>query len=305
MIELEHLKTFLAVADAGGIGLGARRLGLAQSAVSDRIGRLERELGVTLMTRQRTGVRLTRAGSALADMVRPAVGAVEACVEDARRRAGLCSGTLTLGVFSYMLEQIGELLAALRRDPPGLDVQLRQVDFASQLLDLREARIDSAVLTWEPNDPGLELQRLSSHPTYVMLSDQHPLATQLSVRFEQIAGEPWPGLPPDVPQAWADQMYMTARRGRRPPVTPEAPRNPDELVPIIASGRAISTIPDYLAPLARQIDGITAVPLEDGDPLVLILARRREKPTPPLLAALFATAATIHAKHEPDRGRHG
>jgi LysR family transcriptional regulator, hca operon transcriptional activator len=86
-VELRHLQTFLAVADAGGIALGARRLGQAQSAVSRRVRQLEHELGVALLVRGRTGTELTPAGHALAERGRPAVAAVEASVERARRRA--------------------------------------------------------------------------------------------------------------------------------------------------------------------------------------------------------------------------
>jgi DNA-binding transcriptional LysR family regulator len=294
-IDLRRLTTFLAVADAEGIGLAAHRLGCAQSAVSKRVQQLERELGVALLQRGSTGVRLTPAGQSLAERLRPAIASIEATVERARHRAARLDGTITLAAFPYMLEQIGHLLAELRSQHPELYVVVHPVDFANQLRELREGRADAALLTWTPQDPALELQRLSSHPTYVILSDRHHLANRASLRFDDIADETWPAPQPDAPPAWADQMYMTARRGRRPTLTQEAPGGPDELWPLVASGRAISTIPDYLAPLTNRITGITAIPLEDGDPLVITVARRRENPSPRQLQALFESAARIDA----------
>jgi DNA-binding transcriptional LysR family regulator len=63
MLDIEDLRTFVEVADAGGLSPAARRLGLSKSIVSRRLARLETELGVQLLARTTRGARLTEAGA--------------------------------------------------------------------------------------------------------------------------------------------------------------------------------------------------------------------------------------------------
>ena len=64
-MDPRRLLIFRAVARAGSISAGARELGWTQPAVSQHIGRLERETGTPLFTRSTQGVALTEAGQAL------------------------------------------------------------------------------------------------------------------------------------------------------------------------------------------------------------------------------------------------
>src|SRR5258708_30540674 len=61
-MDIEDLRTFVDVADAGGVSSAARRLGVSKSIVSRRLFRLEAELGVQLLARTTRGAALTEAG---------------------------------------------------------------------------------------------------------------------------------------------------------------------------------------------------------------------------------------------------
>jgi DNA-binding transcriptional LysR family regulator len=61
-MDLEDLRTFVEVADAGGVSPAARRLGVSKSIVSRRLFRLEAELGIQLLARTTRGAALTEAG---------------------------------------------------------------------------------------------------------------------------------------------------------------------------------------------------------------------------------------------------
>lgn len=65
MISADLLECFLAVVDAGGVSKAAERIGLSQPAVSQRLKRLEDEVGRRLIRRETSGERLTPEGSAL------------------------------------------------------------------------------------------------------------------------------------------------------------------------------------------------------------------------------------------------
>ena len=66
-MDIEDLRTFVEVADAGGVSPAARRLGISKSIVSRRLVRLEAELGVQLLARTTRGAALTEAGSTFRD----------------------------------------------------------------------------------------------------------------------------------------------------------------------------------------------------------------------------------------------
>ena len=66
-MDIEDLRTFVAVADAGGISAAARRLGVSKSIVSRRLFRLEAELGIQLLSRTTRGAALTEAGATFRD----------------------------------------------------------------------------------------------------------------------------------------------------------------------------------------------------------------------------------------------
>ncbi|WP_144632642.1 LysR family transcriptional regulator [Bordetella genomosp. 13] len=88
-MDIEELRTFVEVADAGGVSPAARRLGVAKSIVSRRLLRLEAELGVQLLARTTRGAALTEAGSTFRDH------AARVCADiDAARESILPAGDL-------------------------------------------------------------------------------------------------------------------------------------------------------------------------------------------------------------------
>jgi LysR family hca operon transcriptional activator len=89
VMELRHLRYFIAVAESGSFSLAAeRRLHTAQPSLSRQIRDLEQELGVTLLTRSAHGVALTTAGGAFLAQARLVLAQLEAAIR-AARRAGL------------------------------------------------------------------------------------------------------------------------------------------------------------------------------------------------------------------------
>ena len=65
VMDFRELSAFVAVVEEGGMSAASRRLHVSQSALSQTVSALERELGVSLLERTSTGVRPTEAGTAL------------------------------------------------------------------------------------------------------------------------------------------------------------------------------------------------------------------------------------------------
>jgi DNA-binding transcriptional LysR family regulator len=80
-MDTEDLRTFVDVADAGGVSAAARRLGVSKSIVSRRLFRLEAELGVQLLARTTRGAALTEAGVTFREHAARVCAEIDAALE--------------------------------------------------------------------------------------------------------------------------------------------------------------------------------------------------------------------------------
>jgi DNA-binding transcriptional LysR family regulator len=92
-MEVRRLEVFLAVVEEGSVTAGARRLFLAQPAVTRHLQALERQVGYSLLQRSNKGVELTDAGRALAVEARRIVAAADRVLAEARSLRSVISHT--------------------------------------------------------------------------------------------------------------------------------------------------------------------------------------------------------------------
>jgi len=192
-VELRHLRYFVAVAEEGSFLRAARRLRVAQPALSKQIRDLEREVGVKLFERLPRGARMTRAGEQFLSNARHALESAARAVATARQTdsaTGLQFAHSELYVYTPALLK---LLAAFRAASPQTPVRIVRVDDVDQHAALREQRIDAAatfVGTWPV--PGLEALRLvDCAVTGVLLPATHPLAAEPRVRLQDLSDLIW------------------------------------------------------------------------------------------------------------------
>ena len=96
-MELRHLRYFVAVGEEQHYGRAARRLRVAQPALSRQIQDLEKELGFKLFERLPRGVKLSAAGKLFLDDARRILQEVSEAAVRASRVASGRSGTLRVG----------------------------------------------------------------------------------------------------------------------------------------------------------------------------------------------------------------
>src|SRR5258706_13452179 len=99
-MELRHLRYFVAVAEAGGLTVAARKLHTSQPSLSRQIRDLEDEVGAQLLTRRARGIELTPAGRALLPQAPPGVSQGEEANENAPPGAPPPQPTFSIGVLS-------------------------------------------------------------------------------------------------------------------------------------------------------------------------------------------------------------
>ena len=129
-MNLEKLRTMMAVVDCGSLTRAAGELGCTQSAVSHAIDSLERELGFSVLKRSRAGVRLTGEGERLLPAVRSLLAAAEQLEQTASSIRGLESGTVRIGAFtSVAVHWLPPVLKEFQQDYPHVDFKLLNGDY--------------------------------------------------------------------------------------------------------------------------------------------------------------------------------
>ena len=178
-MDVDDLRTFVEVADAGGVSAASRRLNLAKSIVSRRLLRLEAELGTPLFDR---GGRLTLndAGRLFRDHVERALGEL-----DAGRRAvaeATAEGAGTVRLASETFLTLTAPLAAFKRAHPAVEVELNWSPAEDMARRLRAQEVDLCVASQPIPPNGLASTRLFDEPVGVGMATSHPLARRDRVR---------------------------------------------------------------------------------------------------------------------------
>jgi len=153
----EGLRTFVAIARAGGFAAAAERLHRSQPAISRRIALLEEEVGAPLFERVRAGVRLSTAGRVLLPGAERALAALEECEAAVRQIAGEVGGPVRLvSVGTLAGAPLVPALKAFSAQFPKVDVRLATATSAQVSESVAEAEADIGLRYGTARDPGLE-----------------------------------------------------------------------------------------------------------------------------------------------------
>jgi DNA-binding transcriptional LysR family regulator len=233
-MELRHLRYFVAAAEERSFVQAARRLRVAQPALSKQVRDLEDELGIELLKRVPRGVRLTRAGEAFLVQARTTLEAAERAIASARGsdNGGIRDLRFAHGELSVYTSKIEGLLAAFHNAQPATQVLVSSKSDWDTHTALRERQIDVAsvfIAQWPV--AGFGAHRLvDCTTTGVLLPASHPLAAGPSVRLAELrtltwlhsAPQRWPGFFPTIQDALRARGLVPQRHRERPKETPSA-----------------------------------------------------------------------------------
>lgn len=192
-MELRHLRYFAAVARELNFRRAAESLLVAQPALSKQIKDLEHEVGVQLLDRDTTGVRLTEAGAVFLAEVGPILERVAQAVTFAREAKRGKRGTLVIGNVGTMSAGfMPASLVAFREKYPDVDVSLCEMRSLGQEAALARGDVHVGFAgTMGDEEPAgnFEKMRVLRSPLRFVMTRNHPLASAATVSFRQLAGE--------------------------------------------------------------------------------------------------------------------
>jgi len=165
MGQLENMRVFIRVVEAGGIGRAAEQLGMAKSAVSRRLAELEDRLGITLINRTTRTSSLTEAGNLYYTRALSIVDDVAELDTLASDPETSLQGTLRLAApLSFGLSHLAPALDAFAKEHPELTLH---VDFSDQQIDLIEGGYDLAFRIGNLENSTLKARRIS--PIHIVM----------------------------------------------------------------------------------------------------------------------------------------
>ena len=196
---MRRLQVLAAVGDAGTFSSAAQELGITQSAVSQHVAALERELDAVLVDRGSRPVQLTQVGLRLAELGRAVSTQLSAAEQEVLQLLGHQQARLRVGSFpSALTTFMPTALRRFRRARPEVDLSL--VDsHMPRLLDLLDSgAIDVGVVYGTEGSVGpasdhLQLHHLCDDPYQVILPRGHRLASRPAISLSELARERWIG----------------------------------------------------------------------------------------------------------------
>jgi DNA-binding transcriptional LysR family regulator len=289
-MDIEQLRSFLAVADELHFGRAAERLHVAQPPLSRTIKRLERELGTRLFDRNTRSVRLTSSGQALMDPAQEVLDALRRAETAVRSADHGEVGTVRIafaGVSTHRL--VARLARVVRSQRPGIQLELSSQNFAQPAMKrLLAGETDLALGRWDVVPAEISAQVVMPDSLVLAVPDTHPLAGARRLSIGQLVSEGFVSLPPHEGSVLPDRLRRLAHaNGFVAEVVQVAPDTQTALALVSAEVGCHLT----LASVAENVTDphVVFIPLNESTPSLdvhLRAAWRRADQNPALRAVL-------------------
>jgi DNA-binding transcriptional LysR family regulator len=264
MLNLERLRALHAVADRGSVSAAAQALHLTNSAISQKLARLEEDIGQPLLERNGRGVRLTDAAAALVAHTTRVLSVLEAAEADLDAQRTTLAGRLIVAAFPTAMRGLAPAaMARLTAAHPRVDVVLHEQEPDISLPQLARGDLDLLIAQDWSNAPlalpgGLARAPILDDVADVALPAAHPLARRREVSLDDLAGDRWIAWQAgSICHDWL--MHTLRSRGHVPNVAHTAGEHATQLA-LVAAGLGAAVIPR----LGRDIvpSGVRMVPVK-------------------------------------------
>jgi len=251
-LAVRHLRSFLSVAEELHFGHAAERLGIAQSALSQQVRRLEDAVGAQLLTRTSRRVALTPAGEVLADGAGSVLLQLERIVQQTRAAQAGEIGTIVIGAQGAALATlVPSIIAALTKRAPGLQVDLRQLTSEEQAAGLLSGALDAGLVREVAPRPNLETEMLLEEPVHAVVSASHPLAERSVIDLSELAHEPFVLWRRAGSPAFFDQLTAACRAAGFSPTIAYEMRGIEARLGLVGAGLGVALEAASYAPTSR------------------------------------------------------
>jgi len=247
-LDPRQLRAFLAIVDAGSLGMAADALHVTQPALSRMVRRLESQLGVPLFERRSTGMELTNYGEALLPHATVLSAEGARALEQINSLRGLGHGTLRIGsVGSAAIMVLPPVLDRILTQWPNLHVQITEA--VEDILETALANNSLDVVISGPIKESEEIMQVAEHKftdRYSVISAAtHPLQKRRDLSLADLAGQRWV-MPPEEAEPRKQFVALAAKLGFAPPHVAVETRYPAVIKALVARTKFLGWLPEPL-----------------------------------------------------------
>jgi DNA-binding transcriptional LysR family regulator len=190
-MEMSHLRTFRAVADALNFTRAAERMNLTQSAVSQHIKSLETELGEPLFVRTKRGVKLSEAGKLASEYVDRILDDARQLEERFSGRESRPAGRVRVAAATQALVHLfAPLFEEFIAAHAGIDLTFRTTASTDQTVsDILNGSIDVGFASLPVYSPTMQVLELFEDELLLVVGRNHRFGRAREVTVEEIQGE--------------------------------------------------------------------------------------------------------------------
>lgn len=291
-MEFRYLESFLAIAEELHFGRAAARLHLAQPSLSQQLQRLERDVGVELVSRTSHEVRLTPAGEAFRTEAERIVGRAARAVEAAKAAAQGHSGTVNVGFnFPAGLSVLPQTLARLAAEHPKVLAQLWERRSGPQVDALLNDDLDVGFVYGAPRPAQLESRELLSLPVVAVVGTQHPWARREAISMMELGERPCVLFRRAQSPAMYDAIMHAAARAGTELVVAEEVDDPLATA-VVVSARPLVGFCSAARAVRAGTQGLVALPLTAPTPQLRLFAAWRAGERSPVVDAFLSSLAS-------------
>ena len=193
-MDLNLMRSLVAVADAGTITEAASHVGLSQPALTRRIQQLEEDFGTELLSRSRKGAELTEPGRLVEREARVLIDRYDNLKSEVGRNSRVQGGTIRIGggatAVSFVLP---DAIAAFQRDFPSVLFQVKEASSSEIASDVADGRLEIGLVTQPVRTAGLEIQPLVDDRIVLIAAADNPLAAANRVSVASLDGQDFVG----------------------------------------------------------------------------------------------------------------
>jgi DNA-binding transcriptional LysR family regulator len=254
-VEIRHLKYMLAVADEKHFHLAAKRLHIAQPALSQNIRQLEEEIGTPLFKRTTRRVELTNAGRVFYQQAMELLRDLQSLPRNTMRASLGTTGSITVGFTETALfGPFRELLHEFHEKYPEVSIQTRECAPTALFERLLDGSIDIACNENCVTSANHAAVQLPESDVVVALHKSHPLATESKpIPLSQLQDQYF--IFPTQNSSWS--VYeLFARALAEAGILPRHEywvENAVSGISLVAAGLGVCMVPDFVKILPEEV----------------------------------------------------
>lgn len=295
-LEFRHLRTIRAIHRAGGVGRAAEQLNLTQSALSHQLKGLEEQCGVELFVRRTKPLKLSVAGMKLLKLADDVLPKIDALEDEFRALISGKSGRLHIAIECHAcFEWLFPVLEQFRKAWPDVDVDIRPGLAFGALPALAREEVDLVVSSDPESLDGIDFIPLFDYEPRFVAASGHPLAGRSHIEAGDFRDETLITYPVERTRLDVFTGLLTPAK-----VEPRAIRQVEltaVILLLVASGRGVSVLPDWVLREVRTSSDYITLPLTaQGMTKRLYAATRDEDATKPYMAHFLRLAKTEPVK---------